>query len=52
MSIPIWGPRPDFFNSQTLAVLSMWGPLSDERRGLSFVAVIAVHDIYISMSSK
>jgi hypothetical protein len=33
---PIWGLRPDFYYCQTVASLSMWGPLSDERTGLSF----------------
>jgi hypothetical protein len=40
LSSPIWGPRPDFCYCQTVTVLSMWGALSDERTGLSFVAVI------------
>jgi hypothetical protein len=33
---PIWVLRPDSFFSLTLAGLSMWGALSDERTGLSF----------------
>jgi hypothetical protein len=40
VSSPIWGPTPDFCYSQTFAVLSMWDDLSDERTGLSFLAVI------------
>jgi hypothetical protein len=30
------GPRPDSYCCQTRAGLSMWGPLSEERTGLSF----------------
>jgi hypothetical protein len=37
VSSPIWYPRPDFCFCQTVAVLSMWGTLSDERMGLSIV---------------
>jgi hypothetical protein len=33
---PIWGLRPDFYYSRTVAGLLMWGALSDERTGLSF----------------
>jgi hypothetical protein len=40
VSSQIWGPRPDFCYYQTVAVLSMWGALSDERTDVSFVAVI------------
>jgi hypothetical protein len=40
ISSPIWAPRPDFCYCQTFAVLRMWGDLSNERTGLSFVAVI------------
>jgi hypothetical protein len=40
VSSPISGPRPDFCYCQTLAVLLVCGALSDERTGLSFVAVI------------
>jgi hypothetical protein len=40
VSSPISGPRPDFCCCQTLAVLFMWGALSDERTGLPFVAFI------------
>jgi hypothetical protein len=36
---PIWGLRPDFYYSQTVAGLFMWGALSDERTGLSFARV-------------
>jgi hypothetical protein len=38
VSSPIWGPRPDFCYCQTAVVLSMRGPLSDEKTGLSSVA--------------
>jgi hypothetical protein len=34
---PIWGLRPDFYYRLTVAGLLMWGALSDERTGLSFV---------------
>jgi hypothetical protein len=34
---PIWGLRPDLDYSQTVAGLLMWGVLSDERTGLSFL---------------
>jgi hypothetical protein len=40
VSSPIWGPRPNFCYCQTFTILSMWGTLSDEKTGLSFVAVI------------
>jgi hypothetical protein len=33
---PIWGPRPHFYYSQTVADLLMWGDLSDERMDLLF----------------
>jgi hypothetical protein len=33
---PIWGPRPDFYYSQTVVGLLMWGTLSDETTGLLF----------------
>jgi hypothetical protein len=33
---PIWDLRPDFFFCLTVAVLLMWGALSDERTGLFF----------------
>jgi hypothetical protein len=33
---PIWGLRPDFYYSMTVAGLLMWGALSDERTGLTF----------------
>jgi hypothetical protein len=32
---PIWGLRPDFYYSQTVADLLNWGALSDEMTGLS-----------------
>jgi hypothetical protein len=34
---PIWGLLPDFYYCQTVACLLMWGALSDERTGLSFI---------------
>jgi hypothetical protein len=34
---PIWGLRPDLYYCQTVAGLLMWGTLSDERMGLSFI---------------
>jgi hypothetical protein len=33
---PIWGLRPDFYYCQTVACLSKWRALSDERTGRSF----------------
>jgi hypothetical protein len=33
---PIWGLWPDFYYRQTVAILLIWGALSDERTGLSF----------------
>jgi hypothetical protein len=33
---PVWGPRPDFYYCQTVAVMPMWGALADERTRLSF----------------
>jgi hypothetical protein len=36
---PIWGQRPDFCCCQTVAVLWMWGAISDNRMGLSLTAV-------------
>jgi hypothetical protein len=36
---PTWGPRPDFRWCQTVAVLWMWGALSEKRVDLSFTAV-------------
>jgi hypothetical protein len=33
---PIWGPRPDLCNCQTVAGLLTWSALSVERMGLSF----------------
>jgi hypothetical protein len=33
---PIWGPRPDFYYCQTVAILLMLGAISDKRMGLSF----------------
>jgi hypothetical protein len=40
VSSPIWGPWLDFCYCQTFAVLSLRGAISDERTGLSFVAVV------------
>jgi hypothetical protein len=35
---PIWGPRPDFCYCQTVVVFFfMWGGLSDQRTGPSFI---------------
>jgi hypothetical protein len=34
--VSIWGLRPDFYPSHTLAGLLMWGSLSDDRSGLPF----------------
>jgi hypothetical protein len=39
MSGPIWGLGPDSCYCQTVAVLSMWGTLTDERMGMSFAVV-------------
>jgi hypothetical protein len=35
--VPIWGLWPDLYYCQTVAGMLMWGALSDERRGLSFI---------------
>jgi hypothetical protein len=40
VSSPFSSQRPNFSYCQTVAVLLMWGALSDEKTGLSFVAVI------------
>jgi hypothetical protein len=37
---PIWSSRPDMYYCLTVTVLLLWGALSDERTGLSFVRVI------------
>jgi hypothetical protein len=34
---PIWGLRPDIYYYLTITVLLLWGALSDERTGLSFI---------------
>jgi hypothetical protein len=34
---PFWGLRSDFYYCQTVAGLFMYGALSDERMGLSFL---------------
>jgi hypothetical protein len=39
VSSPIWNPKLHFCYSQTVAVLSMWDVLSDERMILSFTEV-------------
>jgi hypothetical protein len=39
VSIPFWGLGSDSCYYQTVAVLSMWGVLSDERAGPYFTAV-------------
>jgi hypothetical protein len=39
-SVSHWGLWPDIGYSLTVTVLSLWGALSDERMGLSFVRVI------------
>jgi hypothetical protein len=36
---PIWGSWPDIYYCLTITVLFLWGALSDERMGLSFVLV-------------
>jgi hypothetical protein len=45
VSDPFWGSNTRFL-LLTVEVLPMWGALSDEKTGLSFVAVIAAHAIY------
>jgi hypothetical protein len=42
----IWDLRPDFFLCLTIAGLLVWGALSDERKGLSFI-IYNVQYIYI-----
>jgi hypothetical protein len=37
MSSPIWGSWPDIYYCLTATVLFLWGALSEERTGLSFV---------------
>jgi hypothetical protein len=37
VSSPIWCSWPDIYYSLTVTVLFLWGALSDERTGLSFV---------------
>jgi hypothetical protein len=37
VSSPIWSSCPDIYYSLTVTVLFLWGALSDERTGLSFV---------------
>jgi hypothetical protein len=44
---PHLGPRTRFLLLSDTCGFVEWGVLSNERAGLSFVAVIAVHDIYI-----
>jgi hypothetical protein len=40
---PVWGPRPDFCNCQTVACLLMWGAHSDEKTGLSSTITVGPH---------
>jgi hypothetical protein len=37
VSSPIWDPRPDIYYCMTVTVLFLWGALSDERTGLSYL---------------
>jgi hypothetical protein len=37
VSSPIWGSWPNVYFSFTVTVLFLWGALSDERTGLSFI---------------
>jgi hypothetical protein len=37
VSSPIWGSWPDIYYCLTVTVLFLWGALSDERAGLSFI---------------
>jgi hypothetical protein len=41
------GAQDQIFYFQTVEVLSMGGAFSDERTSLSFIAVIAVYDLYV-----
>jgi hypothetical protein len=45
VSSPIWGSRPDIYYSLTVTVLFLWGALSDERTGLSFVYAAAPRQV-------
>jgi hypothetical protein len=45
---PIWGSWPAIYYCLTVTVLLLWGALSDERTGLSFVRVI----VFISKSQS
>jgi hypothetical protein len=40
VSQSVWGSGPDIYYCLTVTVLSLWGTLSDERAGLSYVRVI------------
>jgi hypothetical protein len=40
VSSPMWGSWPNIYYCLAVMVLSLWGALSDERMGLSFVRVI------------
>jgi hypothetical protein len=40
---PIWGLRPELYYCLTVAGLLVWGALSDERTGLSFVYAAGPH---------
>jgi hypothetical protein len=46
-SLSLLHSKARFCYYQTVAVLSLWGVISDEGTGLSFIAVIAVHVIYM-----
>jgi hypothetical protein len=48
---PIWGLRPDFYYCQTVAVLLLWGALSDERTGLSFTTA-AESESYVTTDGQ
>jgi hypothetical protein len=49
VSSPIWGPWPDIYYCLTVTVLLLWGSLSDERMGLSFVwLTTATGSLYIA----
>jgi hypothetical protein len=50
LSSPTWGSRPDIFYCLTVTVLFLWGALSNERTGLSFVHVYAAGPDQSSLS--
>jgi hypothetical protein len=39
---PIWGLGPDLYYCSTVAGLLMWGALSDDMTGLSFLAMVVI----------